>query len=82
MPIRPPLSLNPRSYSGCPVCRQNHGYLNVYEQRWFICNTHKVKWQIGQQMNSSFGSEPADAYECNRSLLESYETVQPWWPPL
>jgi hypothetical protein len=75
---------NDNTYFGsCPVCHGNDGYLNVGNDHWFICVTHKKKWCIGANLFSSAMDEtPEEQRQEQESLgFDSFEVVEPFYPP-
>ena len=53
-------------YGYCPVCGANDGYLDIGEEQWFYCSSHKTRWLFG------FGSFGA-AHPATRSGVPAQE---------
>jgi hypothetical protein len=70
-------------FGDCPICHKNDGYVNVGNDHWFICVTHKKKWGIGANLFSSAMDEtPERQLQEQESLgFDSFEIVEPFYPP-
>jgi hypothetical protein len=67
----------------CPFCHRTDGCVRSGEPGTFyvyICREHKVKWKVGTDLFSCWRDETPEALASNRALLESYESVEPWYP--
>jgi hypothetical protein len=71
----------PEFFGGCPVCLSNNGYLNIGRNHWFYCTAHRVKWNRGENLFSTWRMENEEDWRKNQELLTDYETVQPVFPP-
>jgi hypothetical protein len=34
-------------WGNCPMCHRAYGYVNLGEEHWFCCETHRVRWRVG-----------------------------------
>lgn len=67
-------------FGGCPLCGQSDGYRNIGRDHWFLCNTHKTKWNIGSNLFSGWRDETEATWRDNARLLEGYTEVEPIHP--
>jgi len=67
----------PGPWGDCPKCGRNDGYLNIGRGHWFICDKHKTKWFIGENLFSSWRQQTQETWARNSALLASYEEVEP-----
>jgi hypothetical protein len=67
----------------CPICHKTDGYLNVGNQHWFVCEEHKVKWFVGENLFSSWMYETPGEQSREQKRLEfhSFVRVEPFYPP-
>jgi hypothetical protein len=70
-------------FGACPVCHGTDGYLNIGANHWFMCKQHKTKWCIGANLFSSAMDETPEqqAQEQESSGFDSFEVVEPFYPP-
>lgn len=41
-------------FGTCPICHSSDGYVNCGAAHWLYCATHKVAWNIGSNIFSSW----------------------------
>ncbi len=69
-------------FGGCPECGDTDGYLNAERVHFFICNKHKTRWRIGENLFSSWHEETEADWRDNAKRLASYREVKPMlWEP-
>ena len=69
-------------FGGCPECGDTDGYMNVERVHFFICDKHKTKWRIGENLFSSWHEETEADWRDNAKRLASYREVEPMpWEP-
>ena len=64
-------------FGGCPHCGGNDGFLNVEREHWFMCDRHKTKWRIGENLFSSWRDEGEEVWLRNQYRLLNYMSVSP-----
>lgn len=67
-------------FGGCPTCWRNDGHLNVGREHWFICHKHRVKWLAGENLFSTWRSEPDSQRLVNAARIVGYREVAPKCP--
>ncbi len=69
-------------FGGCPECGGTDGYMNVERVHFFVCDKHKTKWRIGENLFSSWHEETEADWQANAKRLASYREVKPMlWEP-
>jgi hypothetical protein len=68
-------------FGTCPVCHKEDGYVNVGNDHWFVCLTHKTKWCAGANLFSSSMDETAEQQRQEQEQMgfDSFEVVQPFY---
>jgi hypothetical protein len=74
-------------FGACPECHKTDGYVDVVHDwcasHYFLCEEHKTRWFIGQNLFSSWMDE--DPLQRQRHLdkmdFDSYREVKPWFSP-
>ncbi len=64
-------------FGACPYCCRSHGYINVRNSPWFLCDTHMVRWCTSSGMFSDWQDENEEIWEKNVKKLEGYTIVEP-----
>lgn len=69
-------------FGACPECKEQDTscYLNIGKDHWFLCDKHRVCWNIGYNLFSSWQEETKEDWERNRQKLKDYRVVEPWHP--
>jgi hypothetical protein len=62
-------------FGWCPECGRNDGYLNVGRTHWFVCHAHRVRWNIGSNLFSSWRFEDGSTWDRNWNLIHTYREV-------
>ncbi|MCH8262388.1 MAG: hypothetical protein IIA77_04980 [Proteobacteria bacterium] len=62
-------------YGGCPHCKKNDGYLNIWRVHYFVCHEHKVRWCVGRNLFSSWRFESMEDWDRNIEKIKHYEEV-------
>jgi hypothetical protein len=67
-------------FGTCPICHKTDGYLNVGNNHWFLCNTHKTKWAVGANLFSSCMYETPEQQRADQEKIgfDTYEKVEPY----
>lgn len=60
----------------CPVCYESDGYLNIGRNHLFVCHHHKVSWNVGSNLFSSWREENEVDWKRNAELLADYKEVE------
>ena len=60
----------------CPVCGNEDGYLNIGRTHFFHCREHKIAWDIGANLFSSWRDESEEVWKENAKLLEEFITPE------
>jgi hypothetical protein len=70
-------------FGTCPRCHQTDGYVNVGASHWFVCDKHKTKWFIGENLFSSAMDETLQQQRerLKKMGFDSYEEVEPFRVP-
>ena len=68
-------------WGACPVCHGNDGSINVGNDHWSLCHTHKTKWAVGANLFSSGMDEtPEEQQEEQEKIgIASYTEVKPYY---
>ena len=56
-------------FGGCPECGENNGYLNVNRSHWSVCDAHRTKWLIGENLFSAWRDETEAEWQRNEERL-------------
>jgi len=66
----------------CPVCHKTDGYINIGRAHWFLCEAHKTKWFIGENLFSSWIYETGAEQRADYDRLDfgSFQAVEPFYP--
>jgi len=64
-------------WGGCPKCLSHDGYLNLYREHWFKCDSHRVRWRVGSNLFSSWRHESESDWGRNGDRLAGYRIVEP-----
>jgi hypothetical protein len=64
----------------CPICHTTDGYLNVGNNHWFLCHTHKTKWAVGANLFSSCMDETPEQQRAEQEQIgfAQYRDVEPY----
>lgn len=62
-------------FGACPECGSNDGYLNIGRAHFVLCDEHKLCWQVGENLFSSWRSETEDVWQENHRLLSIYREI-------
>jgi len=65
----------------CPTCGKNDGYLNVGKTHWFVCHEHKVRWNVGSNLFSSWRHEDEETWHRNAEDIRGYTEITEVRPP-
>lgn len=67
------------NFGVCPTCHRTVGYLNVGNDHWFLCHTHKTKLAVGANLfSSSIDEKPEQQREEQEKIgFDCYEKVKP-----
>ena len=65
----------------CPICHKTDGYLNVGNDHWFLCHTHKTKWAVGANLFSSCMDETPEQQRAEQEKIgfASYTQVRAYY---
>jgi len=69
-------------FGGCPVCGQGEEYVNVEREHFFICRDHKVFWNVGSNLFSSWKEQDEAHWRDNAALLLTFTEVDPIQPSI
>jgi hypothetical protein len=66
-------------FGGCPICHDCGGYINVGRSHWFFCDEHKVRWNVGSNLFSSWRDQTEEEQRAvyNAKDFGSYKVVEP-----
>ncbi len=67
-------------FGGCPECGETNGYLNVGRSHWFVCDAHRTKWFIGENLFSSWRDESEADWRRSAEKLAGHREVKPIYP--
>jgi len=68
------------AFGWCPRCRNNDGYVSVYQDQWCVCHRHRAKWRIGSNLFSSWRDLSGTEHLQNAYRLATYAEVAPVFP--
>ena len=69
-------------FGACPECGGTDGYMNVERVHFFVCDKHKTKWRVGENLFSSWHAETEAEWQSNTERLRLYRKVEPMpWQP-
>lgn len=68
----------------CPVCKETDGYLSVGRNHWFVCEKHRVRWWIGENVFSSWRDETESEQQrhCEEIGFDTFTDVEPFYPEI
>lgn len=68
---------------GCPQCGRHDGTLNLKAVHWAICEQHKTKWRLGENLFTHWRTKNDSVWFRNAVTLQGYQEVQPVrkWKP-
>ena len=67
----------PDDYFGvCPECLNAAG-CNIGRENWRYCKEHRVKWQVGENLFSTWRSETEDQWFDNYKILKDFRQIVP-----
>ena len=64
-------------FGGCPECGDQDGYVNVGRSHWIVCDPHRTKWWVGENLFSSWRDEDEETWRKNKVMLAGYREVEP-----
>jgi hypothetical protein len=64
----------------CPICHRTNGFLNDGRDHWFVCETHMMKWHVGNNLFSSWRELTDEQRFVQRDALTRYRAVEPFRP--
>ncbi len=67
-------------FGGCPECGENNGYLNVNRSHWCVCDAHRTKWLVGENLFSAWRDETEADWQRNAEKLAGHREVKPIYP--
>jgi hypothetical protein len=63
-------------FGGCPTCGANDGYLNCGRAHVFYGAEHKVAWDYGSNIFSSWRFESEAEQRAKYELIEDFELIE------
>jgi hypothetical protein len=60
----------------CPHCLQASD-CNIGRANWMYCKEHRVKWQVGENLFSSWRHETEEQWFNNYELLKDFREINP-----
>jgi hypothetical protein len=64
-------------FGGCPKCGRLERWRNVGRTHWASCESHGVKWRVGENLFSSWREETASTWDANEATLANLVEVEP-----
>lgn len=64
-----------KQWGVCPECGDTDGYLNVGRTHWFVCHEHRIAWNVGEGIFSTWRDETVETNERNAAIIESYRQI-------
>ena len=64
-------------FGGCPFCGHSSGPYNVRRDHWLVCQEHRVRWWIGENLFSAWRNESPHESEQTRLWLSDFQVVEP-----
>ncbi len=73
-------------WGDCPMCHRSYGYVNLGEEHWFCCETHRVRWRVGIALFSipPMTDQEYAAQQERAKVVETYTPIslkETWSPP-
>jgi hypothetical protein len=70
-------------FGECPICRRTNGCLHVGKSHWFFCDEHRVRWNVGSNLISSWRDQTEEEQRAiyNAKDFGSYRIVEPYFTP-
>lgn len=62
----------------CPTCRRQDGCHSIGPDHWYVCNAHKVKWNVGSNLFSTWRHLTPEQHRANADKLAGYRKVEPF----
>jgi hypothetical protein len=69
-------SVKDSDFGGCPVCGRTNGFHSVGPEHWYVCHTHRTKWNVGRNLFSSWKYLTEEEHRENHELLAGYRDVR------
>jgi hypothetical protein len=69
-------SVKDSHFGGCPVCGRTNGCHSVGPEHWYVCHTHRTKWNVGRNLFSSWKYLTEEEHRENHELLAGYRDVR------
>lgn len=68
----------------CPICKETDGYLNVGRNHWFVCEKHRVRWWVGENLFSDCHdeSELEQQRHCEKIGFDAFKDIEPFYPEI
>ena len=60
----------------CPICGGCDYFLNIGRSHWMVCEQHKLKWQVGENLFRCWRFETEDDWRRNADTLSGFTEVQ------
>lgn len=67
-------------FGNCPSCARSNGCRSVGPVHWYVCHTHRTKWNVGANLFSGWKYLPEAEHLANARLLSDYVEVKPIKP--
>ncbi|MFO0838340.1 MAG: hypothetical protein U1D55_07400 [Phycisphaerae bacterium] len=67
-------------FGGCPACGASDGPHHVYRLHWFVCETHRCRWQAGENLFREWRFQTAADWERTHRRLQQFRVVKPVYP--
>ena len=64
-------------FGGCPICGCCDTCLNIGRSHWYVCHQHKVRWNVGENLFSSWRNETEDDWQRNWMQIGEYKNIDP-----
>jgi hypothetical protein len=68
----------------CPICKGTDGYVSIGRSHWFICQQHRVRWFIGENVFSSCHDEVEAEQQREREEIgfDTFTDVNAFYPEI
>jgi hypothetical protein len=67
-------------FGGCPYCGRTDGFFNLRRAHFFVCDEHRVKWYIGENLFGCWRQETPADWDRNAERYGRYADVRPLMP--
>lgn len=61
----------------CPCCHRARGPIHIRGSAWFVCDVHRLKWNVGWDVFPEWRNEDEATWMANSRTLDHFATAAP-----